>query len=202
MEQELYFCPRGCEPPKPLNTLRKWKRHMSVMHGGFLPGELAAATGGDQEGVAITGETSFDNFAASMPEDASELRSDYQPPEPIVDISEVRARAEENARDEAQKVVSKKVRARLDSFKKKLTGDWPMKFFAMKGIDLLQDERDMIRDAFDMALEMLDIQIEVQPLGWRITNPLYIIAFPFVVCFAIFGAHILKQQGEQEQEKK
>lgn len=186
MEETVYRCPHGCNPKRPLDSLKKWKGHMTRAHGSWSSQELLDATGGDQEGVHIAGAGEFSDYKESLPEDANELRSDYVDPDAAAAEAVAQHRDNENR---AKQRVTKDISREIQKLQEQLTGNGPRMLMASQGVNISDKENDLIETAFNLMFTLLNIQVDVEPLNFSIKNPLFIILSPFILCALIFGYH-------------
>lgn len=196
-EGKIFRCPFSCDTKRPLDTLRKWKGHMERAHRGYTDEQLAQAAndGADVEGVDVAGRGNFDEYAASLPEDARELKSDYVAPE-TVEAERVATVERETERQRVK--ISKDMSKHISKIQEKLTGKGPRMLMASQGVHISDEENDFISALFEMAFDLLNISVEVDPINLTVRNPLYILALPFVACFVIFAYH--KTQGGEQSE--
>lgn len=184
MGEEIYICPRGCKPKKPITSLRGWKTHMSVMHNGFSAEEVATATGSGGEGVRLIGQPDFDTYAARMPEDASGLGAQA---ETMDTASNVNMSETEPIESTTPVIVTpKRIKAKMNKLKKRLSTDLPNTFFTKRGMPLDSEDKDMLSEAFDMVFDVLDIGFAIEPYSVTIKNRIFVFLYPVLVMAGLF----------------
>lgn len=162
---------------------------MARVHFGFTPQEVEAAAGGNREGVDVAGAGDFATFKETLPDSAEELRSDYVPPtaapigEPI-DVAAI----------EAKQRVTKKISGRMKALQEGIA-QFPVDFFQKRaGVVYSERQTKMIAEAFQLTFDVLDIGVEVEPIGYRITNPWLFIFLPFALMLGFLVANKAEQQ--------
>lgn len=192
-----------------------WKRHMTMMHGGWSDEQLAEAGAftldasgargngkaamSEAEGSHLMGEESFDSYASKLPSDASGLETET--------TEERQPTPEEDAQAERafrRLQMPKKMRAEMRKLKKKISEDLPEFFFNRQAEKMEQpewkltkDEKDAISDSVNMVLEVLDIDFAIEPVAMTLTSIWWVIAYPVLVILGIF---FLKQQEIMKKE--
>jgi hypothetical protein len=68
--------------------------------------------------------------------------------------------------------------------------------------ELDADERDMLKDAVETVFEVLDIEIEIEPLSWTLTSVWWVISYPILAFVFLFltkkSLTMDKEQPENE----
>jgi len=143
------------------------------------------------------GDAGFLEFAATMPEtaegflDAGASPSD-QPNASGVPVEEGGEPAAGGyAPPERKRVnVTKKVRRAMNKFKTKVA-DVPIMWFHTQAKrrpewELDKDEQELLKDAVDTVFEVLDIEIEIEPLSWTLTSVWWVISYPILAFVFLF----------------
>lgn len=205
--ERQFSCPKGClrrGKPVPLNTLRGWKRHMSVEHGGYSDEELRAATqGAGEEGAHLSGSPSLKDFTATLPE-----KADAPAPQPGAAPGAAPAPNPELEKERARRVRAEKITKQMRDTISAMPGqlfDTISDLRKEPGWKLSDKEQERIADAISLCLEALPVEFEVQPYVIRVDKPLWFLLFPIAVLLFVFGAKAVAfglPIGEEETEKK
>ncbi len=192
---QVYKCPEpACA--REFETVSGWKRHMSTQHNGWSDEQLMGVTGYAQAGLGVTGEESFESYAAKMP--ASE--KDFARVAAEGAAQPTGAAASEGVPAPARKpVVSKKIKADMRRFKRKLSYDFPKKAFDKMAEQygpmwkLDDDDADMIADAvggifegFGVEFQIEQKEIVLQSRFWLFLYPALVFAVVLLAKFAMF----------------
>lgn len=153
-------------------------------------------------------KSAFFDFAATMPETADGFLGT---PNPVAGGSETGEEgggvAGTPAPPERKKVnVSKKVQRAMNKFRKK-AADVPIMWFHQQAKnrpewELDDEEKDLLKDAVDTVFEVLDVQIEIEPLSWTLTSVWWVISYPilaFVFLFLTKKSQTLEKEKEEQQ---
>lgn len=175
-----FSCPE-CEHA-PFPTLKGWKRHMTSVHGGYTPDQLAEATHSDSEGTSITGDESLESAIGKLPATEAE--------------GEARAQAEEEATQprtltKEQKAAAKRIKAKFDALKQRVSGDIPEQIFKFGGIELDDKEKQLLSDSIETSFEVFGVDFEVQPFAFTIRNPFIVLLYPLLVIAFITVSKII-----------
>lgn len=184
-----YQCP-DCQ--RSFKKLGGWKRHMTATHEGYTADQLRDATS-TNEGAAVTGHVDFVSAAASMPESETA----YSAPE--VETVETE---EEQESIRASKVVKKKMRARMDTLKKKLANDMPEQAFRRAGIVLDQDDKQWLGESIETSLEVFGIEFEVEQKNVTVRNPLWVLLYPLLVVTLIVFNKFFNEPAEESTDEQ
>lgn len=159
-------------------------------------------------------EETFESFAETMPESATGFLDDAIAP-PSASSSQADANdgttlleaAASSQTSERKRVnVTKKVRRAMNRLKTK-TANVPIMWFHAQAKEhpeweLDADERDMLKDAVETVFEVLDIEIEIEPLSWTLTSVWWVISYPILAFVFLFltkkSLTMDKEQPENE----
>jgi hypothetical protein len=187
-----FKCPE-CER-EPYATLPAWKRHMTSVHSGYTADQVQEASGGGQEGVALSGEKDLDSAIASLTEDEETTTTEQEEEEGEPQIS-----AETR---KAMKQASKRIRARLDSLKEKISKDVPQEAFKFAGVDLEESESQWLADSINTAFDVFGVEFEVEPRSLTIRNPWLVLLYPILVISYIVIVRLFKPKEEDKDEQQ
>jgi hypothetical protein len=86
--------------------------------------------------------------------------------------------------------VTKKVRRAMDRLKKKMSA-LPIMWFHQQARnnpewELDADEKELIRDSVETVFEVLDIEIEIEPLSWTLQSVWWVLSYPFLAFLFLF----------------
>lgn len=135
-------------------------------------------------------------FGANLPEDASGfLDAPIAPAAPMVEDGGTGFLAGEAGPDpierKAKRVkLSRRMKKSMDKIKG-FGGQALVMWFHDQAQEqpeweLSKEEKEWLEDSFEVLFEVLDIDIEVEPLNWKLTSVWWIIAYPFVVFLSLF----------------
>jgi hypothetical protein len=136
----------------------------------------------------------FESYAAQLPETAQGFLDDAvrTSPEnvgaPLVDALNPETDASTTLRKRVN--VTKKVRKAMNRFKSKLA-DIPIMWFhtQAKGNaawELDDEERELIKDSVDTVFDVLDVEVEIEPLSWTLTSVWWVISYPILAFAFLF----------------
>jgi len=159
------------------------------------------------EGLHLGDTRSFEELASSMPETAQGFLADALPPSNDSQTGEGSLLATTGTGDEptpAKRVnVSKKMQKAMKKFKSKVA-DVPIMWFHQQAKqnpewELDDDERELLTDAIETVFEVLDIEVEIQPLSWKLTSIYWVISYPILAfVFLFLTKKSVTMQKEQE----
>lgn len=144
------------------------------------------------------GAETFNSFASTLPETAQGFLD--VPPSPVTESVEDAvgggdflgaAGTTETLPPERKRVnVTKKVRKAMNRFKTKVA-DVPILWFHQQAKvhpewELDADERDLLKDAIETVFDVLDIEIEIQPLSWTLTSVWWVLSYPVLAFVYLF----------------
>jgi len=154
------------------------------------------------------GEESFDSFASSMPETAQGFLDDSTlPPDVrqgtdattggIFDASGDAAASDREKRTKRIKM-SKKMQKSMDKLKAQ-TANLPIMWFHQQAVnhpewELDKEEKDLLTDAIETVFEVLDIEIQIEPVSWTLTSIYWVLSYPIVVFLFLFVSKKAKAQ--------
>lgn len=166
----------------------------------------------NNEGLRISGETSFENYADKMPEDALQgfSGSPAFPNEPTGGNADEEGAglfgsasiADEPAAPRSPKVkMSRKMKKAMESMKAKLSTFPELYFHGLAKNqpewELDKEEKEIIKDSIDAVFEILDVNFEIEPLSWTLHSIWWILCYPV----AAFGfIYLTKQQAIQAKQ--
>lgn len=195
-----FDCPRGCKRKNgdPVaTTIKGWKRHMTSAHGKFTDEELNKVLG--------TGPIDPEQGRAEFLRD---IDAPLETPTPAPEATDVQASAQEKTVEVKTDAVSKKFSGRLNKFKEKLARKIPEALndvIKEKGPEFLMSDSDveMFSEAIENCFEVLDIDFRIAPVSKTLTNPLWVLLLPALVCVMIFAPKAvryaqLKEGGESD----
>lgn len=201
------FICQKCNPPKALASIINWKNHNTRVHGGYSESDLLQVQGiGNDEGIHIMGEGTFEDFAGKMPETAT----GFVTPERKVGNTagsgdagaEQRAETGEGSSAPPAPEVQQmppKMRAEMNKIKKAVSQKIPRMIFRRVAIakkdqawELTRDEEKELGDSFEMILACLGIDFQITQINYTLTSPLWLLVYPLFTLFLI----ILGKQGE------
>lgn len=183
-----FICPECEHTPYP--TLKGWKRHMTAVHSGFSPDQLAAASGGSKEGAQLAGgeESSLADAIENMP--TVETR------EPAAGSA-----AETPQLSKEQRAAAKRIKARFDALRDRISSDIPDQVFQVGGVTMTDTQRKMLKESIETSFEVFGVDFEVQPWNLTIRSPFMILLYPLIVIAWIVISAIMKQKAGEEGEK-
>jgi len=181
-----FICPE-CEH-SPFTTLKGWKRHLTAVHNGYTPEQVEAVTHSESEGTAVTGESALESAIAGLPDTEDEAESRQmaaadRPPELTKE----------------QRAAAKRIRAKFDSLKQRISADIPEQVFRFGGIELTEQEKGLLSDSIQTSFEVFGIDFEVQPFSFTVRNPFIVLLYPLLVIGFITVTKIF--QAKQNEEK-
>lgn len=163
-------------------SLRGWKRHMSMTHGGWTEDQVAkiAENLSSEQGAVATGFQSFEEAEAAL--------SSSQ-----VDTEEEKPRKRRATK--TQKEVSGELKKKFDAVCGSLAE------IAVSSIDSLltssfqsepmtESEKKSIKEAIEFPLVALNTQIEVEPVNVTITSWKSTLIVPVVAILAVVLSHL------------
>lgn len=200
----IFKCPKCFRGGMPvvLASLASWKTHMTKKHGGFTDAETATAAGTDEEGVAAGGGETFEQAAASMPNNAEGFR--LTPPD--ANAGTPRERAPKPA------AVNKAIAANLQQVKQRLAETIPMIFghWINKVLERPQiTDEEMkkrvapVSEAIQTVLNALGVDIQIEPMNTVIKSRLWLIFIPVGALIATFFTELMAYAatfGKDEEE--
>lgn len=152
----------------------------------------------DQPEIQPEGET-FQSFADTMPETAQGFLDAALPPMEQSSASEgagflsddgVNSTIDAAARPRKRIDISKKMRKAMNKFRGKISSVPVMWFHAQAKAnpewELDDTEKELIEDAIDTVLDVLDIQIEIEALSMTLTSIWWVISYPVLVIVFLF----------------
>jgi len=146
------------------------------------------------EATGIAGNQSFDEYGASLPTDARSFLDDAAVASPEPGDKGGNLASSVSASDEPTAALPRRKRVdlsrRMKKFRKKISA-LPARWFDHMAQDrpewaLSDDEREDITDSIDTVFEVLEIDVEVEPLGLKLTSIWWVVAYPLVVIAALF----------------
>lgn len=150
------------------------------------------------------GEMTFDDMAASMPDTAQGFLDQplIQPTsdEPLI-VDDSAQIAEEKKTKTVR--MSRKMKKAMEKLKDK-AANGPIMYFHTKAKnnpewELDEDEKEMLRDSISTVFELLDINVEIEPLEWTLSSIWWVISYPLVVFGALF---MMKKSQQLEREQR
>lgn len=162
--------------------------------------QTPAAIPADDEGLHVSGSQSFEEFGASLPVDANSFLSDATPSasvehgsgEGVSLLDSATAQPEgEVITSKAKRIkLSRKMQKAMDKLKAK-TSKLPIMYFHNKAKknpewELDDDEKEIIEDAFFTVFEVLDIEIQIEPLNITLQSIWWILSYPMLAFVFLF----------------
>lgn len=140
--------------------------------------------------------TDFDAFAATMPETAQGFLDAALPPsasvgdEPGDGFLDAPPLSEPAEPGRKRVNITKKMRKAMNRFKTKIA-DIPIMWFhtqakANPEWELDDDEKALITDAIETVFDVLDIEVEIEPLSWTLTSVWWVISYPVLAFVFLF----------------
>jgi hypothetical protein len=148
------------------------------------------------EGVHIGDSSTFDEYAEQMPETATGfLESVQSTPDAESDEGESIFESASGITSDAPPPtktikMSRKMKRAMDKLKDK-AANLPIMWFHQQAKnnpewELDDDEKELITDAIGTVFEVLDIEIEIQPLSWTLTSIYWVLGYPIVAFLFLF----------------
>jgi hypothetical protein len=146
------------------------------------------------EGTAVTGGQSFESFADTLPESGTGFEIEQNVALP--DDGEGSIIGNGPSPDEVKKMrikMSKQMKKAMDKLKKSIAV-YPKMYFSNKAKRhpewaLDEDEEALITDSITFALDILDIEFEIEALHITLTSIWWVIAYPISVIGMVFLSH-------------
>ena len=191
-------------------TLGDWKKHMTNEHGGYSDAELQHAAGSGEEGAYITGEDSFEQYAARMPSTESGLRdsvvdSSVKSPGNTAGESPTDGTVEESAgffdvQPSVRRIeMSKNMKKQLKRMKQLIAEKAPRIVFQriaeqrhQPSFALTDTEADFVSESIEVAFEAFGIQFEIMETDIVLTSKIWLLLYPVLVILSVF---LLKSAG-------
>jgi hypothetical protein len=137
---------------------------------------------------------SFEDMAASMPETAQGfLESAAEPTQPQATsegslLDEVSSDYEPPRKKTVQ--MSRKMKRMMDKFKAK-AAQLPIMWFHQQARnnpewELDKEEKELITDSIETVFEVLDINVEIEPLSWTFHSIWWVLSYPLVAFVFLF----------------
>lgn len=158
---------------------------MASSHGGYTGEQLQDVTSDRNEGIQVSGERSLDEAIAKLPEDENDLGKEEAEPTP--------------EQKKQIKAASKRIRAKFETLKAKISTEVPDQAFRYAGIEVNDSDKKWLGESIDLALEVFGVDFEVQPVGLTIKNPIFILLYPLIVVVIIIVGAMMK--GKKEEDK-
>lgn len=158
-------------------------------------------------------EETFESMAATMPETAQGFLSDASPVDPVAfaqsgddgDGVSADATAPTPQERKAKRIkMSKKMQKSMDKLKAK-TAKFPVMWFNGKSKEhpewaLDKDEEDLLTDSIETVFEILDIELQIEPLTMTLTSIWWVLSYPLLAfAFLFFTKQSQIQQKEQQE---
>lgn len=145
------------------------------------------------------GEPSFEEMAASMPETAQGFLDAVLPPSvPTTGVGDAGGGDDDflgDATDAPPRPrkrvdVTKKMRKAMNRLKGKVS-NVPIMWFHTQAKEhpeweLDDDEKDLLKDAIDTVFEVLDIEVEIEPLSLVLTSIWWVVSYPVLAFLFLF----------------
>lgn len=191
MSDEMNFpCPE-CETERIFPTLAGWKRHMTSMHNGYTADQVEEVQSSKDEGLAVAGGENLLTAVSRMPtsEDALDKDRDETPKLSAAEKKDLKER-------------NKRIRARFDTLRKRISTDVPEDAFRYAGIELEEKDKELLGEAIDLSLEVVGVDFEVSPIAFTVRNPFIILLYPlFVIAIIVVKTFIQRASENKEDEK-
>lgn len=158
-------------------------------------------------------EPSFEEFAATMPEDATGfLIDDTLPPATPADEGAAAALldggGEPSPAERRTKRVkmSRKMQKSMDKLKTKMASLPVAWFDSQAGVHsewrLDDEERDLLTDSIETVFEVLDIEFQIEPLTLTFTSIWWILSYPLLAFgFLFLSKKSLVMEREQKEQQ-
>lgn len=167
----------------------------------------------DPNVVDTTGETTFDELAAAMPETAQGFLDVPLPPSGASEDSGggggiLDSDTGDTPPPERKKVnVSKSVRRAMNRFKGK-AANVPIMWFHQQAKgnptwELDDEEKELLTESIKTVFDVLDVEVEIQPLSWTLTSVWWVLGYPFLAfAFLFLTKKSLVMEAEQRERAK
>lgn len=194
----IYECPHGCKAQgKPIAaSVRGWKKHMTRNHSGYTDEQLAAIVGAappDRQ----RGREAFLFEAGKVP---------GQDESAIGEKTDAEGTGSPDPEQAAAAPVSKVVPLKMRKLKKAMAS-LPLVFLKAKGIEVDDDDREIIDGAQEILEDMFGVSIEVPESAWVIRSRLIALLFPLGAILLVWAKHALpaelmkRMEAAKESEK-
>jgi hypothetical protein len=160
---------------------------------------------------ATSGEQSFLDYAATMPETAGGFLDAAEPSPSHTASGDADDNGFLGTAGSGEPVpvrkrvnVTKKVRRAMNRFKTKIS-DVPILWFHQQAKshpewELDDDEKELIKDSVETVFDVLDIEVEIQPLSWTLTSIWWVLSYPLLAfVFLFLTKKSLTMQADQEE---
>lgn len=155
--------------------------------------------------------TEFDDFAATMPETAQGFLDATLPPEPTNSVEDgltggdgfLDASSGEPVTPARKRVnVTKKMRKAMNRLKTRVA-NIPIMWFHTQAKqnpewELDAEEQAMMTDAIETVFDVLDIEVEIEPLSWTLTSVWWVVSYPLLAFVFLF---LTKKSVIMDKEK-
>jgi len=159
-------------------------------------------------------KASFFEFAETLPETAEGFLSDGASPSGNESILEagtqvggsggVQEQSTTSAPERERKTIelSKKMRKTMNKFKGK-AAEFPIMWFHQKAKtrpewELDKEEEDLLKDSISTVFDILDIEVQIQPLTWTLQSIWWVIGYPILAFIFLF---LTKKNASMEKDK-
>jgi hypothetical protein len=144
-----------------------------------------------EEGTSITGGQTFEEFANTMPDDASSGFGAVQP----IPSSDDEGTQVINGDTPARKSIkmSKKMKAAMKKIQEKVCS-FPILYFSNKAKihpewALDEDEKEIVTDSLSFVFDILNIEFQIEQLNLTLESIWWVIAYPICAIGMIFLSH-------------
>lgn len=154
-----------------------------------------------QDVAAAMPETAQGFLDAALPQAVPGASSDADTTETLLSESGVSTVPKRTVK------LSKKMRKSMEKLKAK-TADLPIMWFHTKAKghpewELDDEEKELMTDAITTVFDVLDIEVEIEPLSWTLTSIWWVLSYPVVAFAFLFLSKkslvMESEKGHQEQ---
>ncbi len=152
--------------------------------------------------VADTGEETFDSFSSSLPDTAQGFLESAQEVPSLLDSAISDEQVQEEKRTKVVKM-SRKMKKSMDKLKAK-AANFPVMWFHQKAKanpewELDEEEKDLLTDSIETVFELLDINVEIEPIEMTFRSMYWVIIYPIGAFAFLF---LTKKSNQIERENR